>query len=183
MRPHYALLLVLAWPLAEIAGFVVVGRAIGLWWTLGLVIGTGLLGALLLRQQGLHLLKKLSQESQQGHVPASSVVDGAMIVIAGILLLLPGFLTDIVGIALFLPFVRRFLWSLIGQRVVVVNGGRAGFRRPSPSSGPSGSSSGSSSPERSSGAGKVLDLDEDEFRRDGNSNPSSPWAKDKDQEP
>jgi UPF0716 protein FxsA len=179
MRPHYALLLVLAWPLAEIAGFVVVGRAIGLWWTLGLVIGTGLLGAFLLRQQGLHLLRKLSQESQQGHIPASSVINGAMIVVAGILLLLPGFFTDIVGIALFIPFVRQFLWSLVGQRVVVVNrqgraGGGAGFRN-----GPSHTTN-NSSPDRPTSVGKVVDLDEDEFRRNGNHNPSSPWAKDDD---
>jgi UPF0716 protein FxsA len=182
MRPHYALLLVLAWPLAEIAGFVVVGRAIGLWWTLALVIGTGLLGAFLLRQQGLHLLRKLSQESQQGHLPASAVVNGAMIVVAGILLLLPGFLTDIVGLALFIPFVRQFLWSLVGRRVIVVNrpggaGGRAGFR-----SGPAHPTN-NPPPDRSTSPGKVVDLDEDEFRRDGNPNPSSPWAKDKDQEP
>lgn len=175
MRPLYALVLLLAWPLAEIAGFVVVGRAIGLWSTLALVVLSGLLGAFLLRQQGLHLLKKLSQESQQGHIPASSVVDGAMIVVAGILLLLPGFLTDIVGIALFIPFVRQFLWSLVGRRVVVVNSGRTGFRRPSPSSsGPS--------PERSGPSGKVVDLDEGDFRRDSGPNPSSPWAKDNDRE-
>jgi UPF0716 protein FxsA len=176
MRPLYALVFLLAWPLAEIAGFVIVGRALGLWWTLALVILTGLLGAYLLRQQGLHLLKKLSQESQQGHVPASSVVDGAMIVIAGILLLLPGFLTDIIGVALFIPFVRRFLWSLIGRRVVVVNTGRTGFTRPSPSPR-------DPSPSHPGTVGKVLDLDDDEFRRDGNPNASSPWAKDGDPRP
>ena len=78
MRPFIALSVLLAWPLAEIAGFVVVGRALGLWWTLGLVIMTGLLGAFLMRQQGLHLLKKLSEQSQQGQIPASSVIDGAI---------------------------------------------------------------------------------------------------------
>jgi UPF0716 protein FxsA len=179
MRPIFALLLLLAWPLAEIAGFVVVGRALGLWPTLALVILTGLLGAFLLRQQGLHLLRKLSQESQQGHIPARSVVDGAMIVVAGILLLLPGFLTDIVGIALFIPFVRQALWSLIGKRVVIVRSSRTpgggGFSRPS------GPSSQNASPAPSAN-GKVVDLEEDEFRRDGDPNPSSPWAKDRDRD-
>lgn len=173
MRPFFALSVLLAWPLAEIAGFVVVGRALGLWWTLGLVIMTGLLGVFLMRQQGLHLLKKLSRESQQGQVPASSVIDGAMIVVAGILLLLPGFVTDIVGIALFIPFVRRFLWSMIGKRVVVVGTrGRGGFSRPS--GGPR---------ETSNTAGKVVDLDEEDFHRNSDPNPSSPWSKGIDRDP
>ncbi len=173
MRPFIALSVLLAWPLAEIAGFVVVGRALGLWWTLGLVIMTGLLGAFLMRQQGLHLLKKLSQESQQGQVPASSVIDGAMIVVAGILLLLPGFVTDIVGIALFIPLVRRFLWSMIGKRVVVVGPrGKSGFSRPS--GGPR---------ETPNTAGKVVDLDEEDFHRNSDPNPSSPWSKGIDRDP
>ncbi len=173
MRPIIAFSLLLAWPLAEIAGFVVVGRALGLWWTLGLVIITGLLGAFLMRQQGLHLLKKLSQESQQGQIPASSVVDGAMIVVAGILLLLPGFFTDIVGIALFIPFVRRLLWSAIGKRVVVVGPrGRGGFSRPT-----------GEPREAPDTAGKVVDLDEEEFHRNSGPNPSSPWSRGIDRDP
>ena len=173
MRPFFALSLLLAWPLAEIAGFVVVGRTLGLWWTLALVIGTGLLGAFLLRQQGLHLLKKLSQESQQGQIPAGSVVDGAMIVVAGILLLLPGFITDIVGIALFIPFVRKFLWSMIGRRIVVVGSrGRRGFRQPN-----------AGSRESSNPVGKVVDLEDEEFHRNADSNPSSPWSKSIDRDP
>lgn len=174
MRPFIALSVLLAWPLAEIAGFVVVGRALGLWWTLGLVIGTGLLGAFLMRQQGLHLLKKLSEQSQQGQIPASSVIDGAMIVVAGILLLLPGFVTDIIGIALFIPFVRRLLWSAIGKRVVVVGprGSRGGF-----------SHTAGGARENPNTAGKVVDLDEDDFHRNSDPNPSSPWSKGIDRDP
>lgn len=173
MRPIIALSVLLAWPLAEIAGFVVVGRALGLWWTLGLVIITGLLGAFMMRQQGLHLLRKLSEESQQGQIPASSVIDGAMIVVAGILLLLPGFVTDIIGIALFIPFVRRLLWSVIGRRVVVVGPrGKTGFNR-----------SAGGSRETSNTAGKVVDLDEEEFHRNSDPNPSSPWSKGIDRDP
>lgn len=176
MRPFIALSVLLAWPLAEIAGFVVVGRALGLWWTLGLVIITGLLGAFLMRQQGLHLLKKLSEQSQQGQIPASSVIDGAMIVVAGILLLLPGFVTDIVGIALFIPFVRRLLWSAIGKRVVVVGPrGRGGFSRPS-----EGSREGTNT---ANTTGKVVDLDEEDFHRNSDPNPASPWSKGIDRDP
>jgi UPF0716 protein FxsA len=176
MRPFFALIILFAWPLAEIAGFVVVGRALGLWWTLALVVMTGLLGAFLLRQQGLYLLKKLSEESQQGHIPAGSVVNGAMIVVAGILLLLPGFLTDIVGIALFIPFVRQALWSAIGKRFVVVGRqGKGGFKQPA------GASARDTSPQSATSVGKVVDLDEDDFHRDSDTKSSSPWAKDGDQ--
>lgn len=174
MRPFIALSVLLAWPLAEIAGFVVVGRALGLWWTLGLVIGTGLLGAFMMRQQGLHLLKKLSEQSQQGQIPASSVIDGAMIVVAGILLLLPGFVTDIIGIALFIPFVRRLLWSAIGKRVVVVGprSSRGGFSHPA-----------GGARENPNTAGKVVDLEEEDFHRNTDPNPSSPWSKGIDHDP
>lgn len=177
MRPILPLLILLAWPLAEIAGFVVVGSALGLWWTLALVIFTGLLGAFLLRQQGLHLLRKLSQQSQGGQIPPSSLVDGAMIVVAGILLLLPGFITDLVGLALFIPFVRQFLWSLIGKRVVIVGSRRGNGYKPSsanredPSKGTSGHQD------------KVVDLDEGEFSRTSGDRPSSPWSKGIDRDP
>jgi UPF0716 protein FxsA len=175
MRPIF--LLVLLWPLAEIAGFVVVGSALGLWWTLALVIFSGLLGAFLLRQQGLHLLRTLSQQSQGGQIPPRSLVDGAMIVVAGILLLLPGFITDLIGLALFVPFVRQFLWSMIGKRVVIVGSRRGGNDRQ-----PSGKGAGPSK-DPSGTANKVVDLDEGEFRRTSGDKPSSPWAKGIDRDP
>ncbi|AYD03115.1 FxsA family protein [Neorhizobium sp. NCHU2750] len=171
MRPIFALVILLAWPLAEIAGFVLVGSVIGVGWTLALVILTSLLGAFLMRSQGLHLLRTLSQQSQQGQVPPSSLIDGAMIVVAGILLLLPGFLTDLIGLALFVPFVRRFLWTIIGRRIVIIgSASRTGRRR--------GPDNGSEPPKGSSGgADKVVDLDEGEFHRTSNGKPSSPWSK------
>jgi UPF0716 protein FxsA len=167
--------LLLAWPLAEIAAFILVGKALGLWFTLSLVILTGIMGALLLRQQGIQILRKLSEEGRRGEIPAGSVVEGAMVVVAAILLLLPGFLTDVIGLALFVPAVRRLVWSAIGKKVVVASSSRrAGFRRAAPSA--------SDASMRPPGAtAKVLDLDEDEFHRDGSSGPSSrnssPWSK------
>ncbi len=158
-------ILLLAWPLAEIAGFVIVGRSIGLWGTLGLVIGTSVLGGLLLRAQGIDLLRRLSAASQQGEVPGQALVEGGMIVVAAILLLLPGFITDILGLLLFVPFVRNALWSLIGRRVVVVNGrtGRREQARPHPTQ-----------PRRNNDIdGPVIDLDEEDYHR----NSSSPWSR------
>jgi UPF0716 protein FxsA len=163
MRLFLIPLLLLGWPLAEIAGFVLVGRAVGLWGTLGLVVGTAILGGLLMRSQGMHLLRQISQESQEGRVPGRALVDGAMIVVAGVLLLLPGFITDIIGILLFIPAVRTLIWSAIGKRNVVVSSGKGGFAAGHRSVKP-----------RSEALGPVFDLDEQEFHRRPNS--PSPWT-------
>jgi len=179
MRLPFLPVVLLAWPLAEIAGFVLVGRAIGLWGTLGLVLGTGLLGALMIRGQGMTMLRRLSTEGREGRMPAAELVSGAMVVVAGILLMLPGFLTDIIGLALLVPFIRKLIWSAIGSRVVVLNSGDrrspGGFRAgPGPGPGPE--------PVHPAGSGPVVDLDDDDYRREPN--PSSPWAdKDKRIEP
>ena len=164
MRLFLLPLLLLGWPLAEIAGFVLVGRAVGLWGTLGLVIGTGLLGAILMRSQGMHLLRQISKEGREGRMPGRALVDGAMIVVAGVLLLLPGFLTDLIGILLFIPGVRGMIWSAIGKRVVVVTPGGRGF----------GKKNWETSP-KNEALGPVFDLDQQEFQRNQNK-PSSPWA-------
>lgn len=165
MRLSFLPILVLVWPLAEIAGFVIVGRAIGLLWTLGLVAGTTVLGGLMLRAQGVHLLKQLSALGRKGEVPGQTMVDGAMVVVASILLLLPGFLSDIVGLLLLIPLVRRGLWSLVGKRVVVVQTGPNDLAR---TGRPAGHPT---SPDAS--RGPVIDLEQDDYRRD----PTSPWSR------
>jgi UPF0716 protein FxsA len=164
MRLLLVPLIFLGLPLAEIAGFVLVGRAIGLWPTLGLVVLTAITGILLLRNQGLHLLRQLSSEEREGRPAGETLVNGAMIVVAGILLLLPGFITDIIGLALFIPFVRRLLWSAIGRRIIVVG---PGTRRPQ-HRGPSDRRPGDTR------QGPVVDLGEDDFTREPN--PTSPWS-------
>lgn len=152
-------------PLIEIAGFVVVGNAIGLWPTLALVILTSFIGAILLRVEGMGVLREANRESQEGRLPGKSLVSGAMVVIAGILLILPGFLTDIIGILLFIPPVRHFIWSMIGKRVVVMRTARsttATYR------------SGHSGEPQKNVEAEVIDLDEKDFSR--RPNPSSPWS-------
>lgn len=169
MRLFIVPLILIGLPLAEIAGFVLVGRAIGLWATLGLVILTAVAGALLLRSQGLHILRQLSAESREGRLPGETLVDAAMIVVAGILLLLPGFITDIIGLALFIPFVRRLVWSAIGRHVVILGpSGGGGYRQTREPSGKGG------------GPGQVVDLDEGDYTREPN--PSSPWSRRKREE-
>lgn len=170
MRVSVLPLFVLLLPFLEIAGFIVVGKAIGVLATLGLTIATSLIGVLLLRHQGLGLLKRLSSEGQRGVEPGRELVHGAMIVIAGFLLLLPGFVTDIIGLLFFLPPVRDLAWKLIGSRMVVMTPAR-GF-----SARGFGQGSDPFSGARGPGKGPVVDLDEDDFHRDPDS--SSPWSND-----
>jgi UPF0716 protein FxsA len=175
MRLFLFPLLLLGLPLAEIAGFVMVGRWLGLWPTLGLVILSGLLGATLLRVQGLGVLRQIQMEGREGRVPGEAIIHGAMIVFACILLVLPGFLTDILGLLLFIPAVRTLLWGLIGQRVVVKSSYSASARgnpfqnprqNPEPGKGP---------------VARTLDLDSDDYQR--KPNPSSPWSDGPDRKP
>jgi len=144
-------LFILLLPLAEIACFILVGRRIGLFPTLSLVVFSAVAGMVLMRVQGFGVLMRLRQAGQDGRAPGKEVLDAAMIVVAGILLLIPGFLTDIVGLALFLPPVRSFLWNRLIRNVVVVDigGMRANDNGPGP------------------GPQRTIDLDENDFHRDG----------------
>lgn len=114
------LLLLLALPLIEIAVLIMVGASIGVLPTIGLVVFTGMLGVFLLRTQGVSTLMKIRSEMDRGVVPDKSLADAAMIAVAGLFLLLPGFISDVIGILLFLPPVRALIRSFIGRRVTVV---------------------------------------------------------------
>jgi UPF0716 protein FxsA len=175
MRLFLFPLLLLGLPLAEIAGFVMVGRWLGLWPTLGLVILSGLLGATLLRVQGLGVLRQIQMEGREGRVPGEAIIHGAMIVFASILLVLPGFFTDILGLLLFIPPVRTLLWGLIGQRVVVKTRYSASTRG-NPFRDPRQNSEGN--PRQGA---PTLDLDSDDYQR--KPNPSSPWSDGPDRKP
>ncbi len=107
-----AIVLLLAFvitPIVEIAVFIEIGGLIGLWPTIAIVVVTALAGAALLRAQGLATLARAQQSLARGEFPVRQVFDGACLLVAGALLLTPGFVTDGVGLALFLPPVRDFL--------------------------------------------------------------------------
>jgi UPF0716 protein FxsA len=159
-------LFLLALPFLEIAGFVIVGRQVGVFYTLALVVASGVLGAMLLRIQGFGVMSRVRNELDAGQDPSRQLAHGAMILLAGVLLLIPGFITDIIGLLLFLPPVRDLAWRFLKNRVVVSAGSFGGFRRPSAGSGP-----------RS--RGKTIDLDEDEYSSgpDAGRRPDSPWRR------
>ena len=96
-------------PLAEIALFIEVGGWIGFWPTLLTVVATAVLGTALLRMQGLHTLKQAQKSVEQGEMPVEHIFTGACLLVAGALLLTPGFFTDSVGFLLFVPMIPRLL--------------------------------------------------------------------------
>jgi len=104
-------------PIVEIALFIQVGGAIGLWPTLAIVVLTAIAGTTLMRAQGMMTLNRLQNSIAEGKNPADPMAQGAMILVAGVLLLTPGFFTDAVGFALLLPPVRVALIRWITARV------------------------------------------------------------------
>lgn len=94
-------------PIIEIALFIQVGGAIGLWPTILIVIATAVLGSVMLRSQGAGAMRDLQRSmAGGGGDPGRALANGAMILVSGVLLLTPGFFTDAVGFALLLPPVR-----------------------------------------------------------------------------
>ncbi|MBI1417227.1 MAG: FxsA family protein [Limimaricola sp.] len=117
----------LAIPLIEIALFIVVGGAIGLWPTLAIVLGTAVLGSFLVRQQGARALAELQGSLRSLNDPAAPLAEGAMILLAGALLLTPGFFTDTLGFCLLVPGLRKALFSWLRQNVKVSTFTSQGF--------------------------------------------------------
>lgn len=85
------------------------GRIIGLGPTLGLIMLTGIAGAWLARSQGVEILRRIQQETARGQMPAITLIDGALVLVGGLLLLTPGFFTDILGFSFLVPL-SRDLW-------------------------------------------------------------------------
>ena len=109
----------LAIPLIDIALCIQVGGAIGLWPTLAIVIVTAILGTWLVRSQGALALGQLRGSFSRLDDPTEPLAHGAMILVAGALLLTPGFFTDFVGFALLTPPVRAALFSYLRKRIRV----------------------------------------------------------------
>ncbi len=103
-------------PIIEIGLFIQLGGFLGLWPTLGIVVLTALLGTLLLRTQGLSTLEELKRTAETGQSPAGPMANGALILVAGLLLLTPGFFTDGIGFLLMVPPFRALLIKWIATR-------------------------------------------------------------------
>mgnify|MGYP001146143926 CR=1 FL=1 len=116
-------------PLAEIGVFIRVGGVIGLWPTLALCVLTAIVGTLCIRFQGFKLANQARAQLEAGEAPVFEVVSGACLVVAGLMLLTPGFVTDTVGFLLLLPPVRRLIFErFVAGRMAKVAPARAGGR-------------------------------------------------------
>jgi UPF0716 protein FxsA len=157
-------------PIAEIAAFITIGGEIGVLPTLGLVLVTAIIGTALLRWQGIGILNRIRAETDAGRVPGRDLVHGAMILVAGVLLLTPGFVTDTLGFLLFVPAIRDAAWNFLKTRITVVasntvfKSGEKGPQRPGPG-----------------GRGPVVDLDAGDYSEEAPRSQSgdSPWSEDK----
>lgn len=108
-------------PIIEIACFIVIGNAIGLWPTLLGIFVMAIAGAVLLRFQGMSIVNELRATMGRGELPARSIADAMMVGFAGVLLVTPGYFTDLIAILLLLPPVRTALYAFLRSRVRVVS--------------------------------------------------------------
>jgi UPF0716 protein FxsA len=102
-------------PILEIYVLLEAGRQIGLSATILLILLTGIAGAWLARTQGVEILRRIQVEMAEGRMPAEALLDGAMILIGGVLLLTPGFCTDLLGFTFLAPFSRTFWRNLLAK--------------------------------------------------------------------
>lgn len=124
-RPQWMALVFLALlviPTLEIAAIIGVGKVIGAWPTLLLLVVESLLGAWLVRREGARAWRALTEALQTGRMPSRQLADAALVLVGGTLLLTPGFLTDLAGFFCVLPFTRpiarRFLEAAVARRLL-----------------------------------------------------------------
>jgi UPF0716 protein FxsA len=103
-------------PIAELAVLIEVGQAIGVGWTIALLIADAILGSMLARSQGRVTWRRFNAALQAGRPPAREVLDGALVILGGALLVTPGFITDILGLALLLPPTRALFRAILVRR-------------------------------------------------------------------
>lgn len=116
-------------PLIEIGLFVTVGGWIGLWPTLAIVLGTGVLGSWLIKNKGRQAMMGMRGPKDIMSNPMGAVAHGGLTMLAGVLLILPGFFTDMLGILLLLPPVRAGIVAVLASRVKVQGFGHGAARR------------------------------------------------------
>ena len=108
-------------PFLEIAGFIWVGGQIGILATLAAIVLTAIAGMLIIRWQGVGLILDSRAMMARGEVPAKVFAEAMMLALAGLLLVIPGFVTDAVGLLLLIPPVRSALYGLLSRNMVVVS--------------------------------------------------------------
>ncbi len=129
------LLLFFTIPLVEIIVLLQVGSAIGVLPTVAMVVLTAVLGAGLIRAQGIATLGRVRLELERGELPAVGIIEAAMLLVAGALLLTPGFVTDAIGFLILVPPLRRRVIHDFLLRRVIIPGAGPGAEQPGPGAG------------------------------------------------
>ncbi len=101
-------------PVIEVYLLIKVGSLIGPLPTVALLLSISLAGAWLVRHQGFEIMRRIQSELAQGRLPAAELLDGAMVLVGGVLLLTPGFFTDFLGLFFLIPFTRAVIKQLVG---------------------------------------------------------------------
>ena len=110
-------------PLVELMILLEVGSVIGSGWTFLIIIATAIVGTKLVKQQGVHTWSKIQSELNLGALPAQAMVDGVCILVSGVLLITPGFMTDILGLLLLTPPFRSSVYKQVGSKIQVRSAG------------------------------------------------------------
>ncbi|MCM5554708.1 FxsA family protein [Pleomorphomonas sp. NRK KF1] len=152
LSPYLPFLLI-AWPIAEIATLVWVGGHLGVINTVGLVLLAAFGGLALFRYVGFGLLRRVQGELTGGRMPSGTLLEGFVVLLAGVLLILPGFLSDVLAFLLLFAPIRRLIIGAVAARVTVSTA-TSGYGRPKEDG--------------------VVDLDENEWESRGNGD--SPWS-------
>ncbi len=129
MFPILAILFLVV-PIVEIYLLIQVGQVIGAGWTIFLVVATAVIGVALLRIQGLSTLRRAQQKLNHNELPARELLEGMGLLVAGALLLTPGFFTDAIGFLLLFPPTRLLLVHAVASRMVVATSAHVDPRRP-----------------------------------------------------
>jgi UPF0716 protein FxsA len=130
--PLLLIVLFIAVPIAELAVIIQVGQALGVWWTIAILVADSVLGSMLMRSQGRAVWRRFNTALQSGRAPAREVADGVLVIFGGALLLTPGFITDVFGLLFLLPptraAIRRLFLRQAMRRITVTMA--AGTRAP-----------------------------------------------------
>ena len=114
----------------EVAVLILIGRLIGVGWTILLLLATSVLGAWLVRREGRRTWRALGEATRNGQMPSREIADAVLVLVGGVLLLVPGFVTDVLGLLAVLPFTRPLgrigLEVLIARRIIAVVPGASG---------------------------------------------------------
>ncbi|HYO53968.1 FxsA family protein [Archangium sp.] len=113
----FLFLVLLLLPFVDLYVLLTIGREVGFWPTLGMVLLTGLVGVFLARKEGLRVLRRWRESLAQGRMPEEGLVGGVLVLVGGVLLVLPGLLTDVAGLFLLFPPMRRLIAALVRRRI------------------------------------------------------------------